>query len=166
MLIAVISDTHMPRGPRRLPEDCLARMAAADLILHAGDVMSATTLAELELIGPPLLAVQGNVDDEDLRRELPAERTVEVGGARIGMVHDAGPAKGRLERMRRRFPDADAVIFGHSHIPLLQRKDGFQLFNPGSPTERRRSPRHTMGEARVQGGRVTFESIELSATPG
>ncbi|MEJ7817503.1 MAG: metallophosphoesterase family protein, partial [Thermoleophilaceae bacterium] len=161
MLIAVISDTHMPRGPRRLPEDCVARMAAADLILHAGDVMSATTLAEFELLGPPLLAVQGNVDDQDLRRELPIERIVDAEGAEIGMVHDAGPAQGRLQRMRRRFPDADAVVFGHSHIPLHEEKDGFQIFNPGSPTERRRSPAHTMGEARVQEGRLSFELITL-----
>lgn len=166
LLLAVISDTHMPRGPRRLPEDCVARMAAADLILHAGDVMSATTLAALELIGPPLLAVQGNVDDEELRRELPIERTVDADGARIGIVHDAGPAKGRLQRMRRRFPDADAVVFGHSHIPLHEEADGFQIFNPGSPTERRRSPAHTMGEARLEGRRVTFELIEVGQAGG
>ncbi|MGI8750126.1 MAG: metallophosphoesterase family protein, partial [Thermoleophilaceae bacterium] len=149
MLIAVISDTHMPRGPRRLPEDCVARLGAADLILHAGDVMSATTLAELELIGPPLLAVQGNVDDEELRRELPIERTVDAQGTRIGMVHDAGPAKGRLQRMRRRFPDVGAVVFGHSHIPLYEEDEGFQIFDPGSPTEGRWSAVHTRGEGRV-----------------
>ena len=166
MLIAVISDTHMPRGPRRLPEDCVARMAAADLILHAGDVMSATTLAEFELLGPPLLAVHGNVDDEDLRRALPIERVVDAEGAAIGMVHDAGPTKGRLQRLRRRFPDADAVVFGHSHIALHEEEDGFQIFNPGSPTERRRSPAHTMGEARVQEGRLSFELITLAAAGG
>jgi putative phosphoesterase len=159
--LAVIADTHMPRGPRRLPDECVARCAAADLILHGGDVMTATTLAEIELIGPPVLAVQGNVDDADLRRELPLERMVEAAGARIGMVHDAGPARGRLERMRRRFPDVDAVVFGHSHIPLHEQGEGFQIFNPGSPTERRRQPAHTMGEARIQDGRVSFELIVL-----
>ncbi len=166
MLIAVISDTHMPRGPRRLPGDCVRRLAAADLILHAGDVMTASTLAELELFGPTLLAVQGNVDDEDLRRELPIERTLEAEGARIAMLHDAGPAKGRLPRMRRRFPDADAVVFGHSHIPLHEEADGFQIFNPGSPTERRRSPAHTMGQARVRDGRLRFEVIALGEAGG
>jgi putative phosphoesterase len=166
VLVAVISDTHMPRGQRRLPGECVARCAAADLILHGGDVMTATTLAEIELIGPPVLAVQGNVDDEDLRRELPVERMVEAGGARIGMVHDAGPAKGRLRRMRGRFPDAAAVVFGHSHIPLHEEEDGFQIFNPGSPTERRRQPAHTMGEARIEDGRIAFELIVLgSAAP-
>jgi putative phosphoesterase len=117
-------------------------------------------LEELEEIGPPVVAVHGNVDAEELRR-LPEERLVTVEGARIAMVHDAGPAKGRLERMRLRFPDADAVVFGHSHIPLHEQRDGFQIFNPGSPTDRRRQPRHTMGVARVEDGRVAFQHVVL-----
>ena len=161
MLIALIADTHMPRGGRRLPDACVARIAAADLVLHAGDFTSATTLAEIELIGPPVLAVHGNVDEEELRRRLPAERTVEADGARIAMTHDAGPAKGRLERMRRRFPGADVCVFGHSHIPLHEERDGFQIFNPGSPTERRRAPSHTMGLLRVEGGGVALELVVL-----
>ena len=79
------------------------------------------------------------------------------------MIHDAGPSAGRLERMRRRFPDADAVVFGHSHIPLHEERDGFAIFNPGSPTERRRAPHHTMGIATVEDGRVTFELVRLDA---
>ena len=79
------------------------------------------------------------------------------------MLHDAGPADRRLARLRRRFPDADAVVFGHSHIPLHEERDGFQIFNPGSPTERRRSPAHTMGIARAEGGRLAFELIDLGA---
>ncbi|MDQ3644515.1 MAG: metallophosphatase family protein, partial [Actinomycetota bacterium] len=139
----------MPRGSRRLPDSCVARLATADLILHAGDVSSATTLTELELIGPPVLAVHGNVDEDELTRRLPAERVVEADGARIAMVHDAGPRQGRLTRMRRRFPDTDAVVFGHSHLPLHESESAFQIFNPGSPTERRRAPAHTMGLARA-----------------
>jgi predicted phosphodiesterase len=77
------------------------------------------------------------------------------------MIHDAGPAAGRLDRMRRRFPDADAVVFGHSHIPLHEERDGFAIFNPGSPTDRRRSPRHTMGVATVDHAQITFELLEL-----
>ena len=161
MLIAVIADTHMPGGGRRLPDACVERIARADLVLHAGDFTSATTLAEIELIGPPVLAVHGNVDEAELRRLLPAERTVDAGGARIAMTHDAGPAKGRLARMRRRFPDADACVFGHSHIPLHEESAGFQIFNPGSPTERRRSPHHTMGLARIENGGVAFELVLL-----
>jgi len=124
-------------------------------------VSSATALAELELVGPPVVAVHGNVDDGELTRRLPAERTLEVGGVRIAMLHDAGPARGRLARMRRRFPDADAVVFGHSHIPLHEAHEGFQIFNPGSPTDRRRSPEHTMGLARLEGGQVRFELVPL-----
>jgi uncharacterized protein len=120
-------------------------------------------LRELEAIGPPLAAVHGNVDSAELQQMLPAERVVEADGARIALVHDAGPRAGRLERMRRRFGDrADALIFGHSHLPLHETAaDGFQIFNPGSPTERRRAPRHTMGIARVQQGSVTFELVAL-----
>jgi uncharacterized protein len=163
MLIAVISDTHMPRGGRRLPEACVERIASADLLLHAGDLMTVEVLRELEAIGPPVAAVHGNMDTAELRRLLPAERVVAAGGARIGMVHDAGPRTGRLERMRRRFGDrADAVVFGHSHLPLHERAPGgFQIFNPGSPTERRRAPSHTMGMARVESGTVEFDVIEL-----
>ncbi|MEA2454260.1 MAG: uncharacterized protein QOI45_522 [Thermoleophilaceae bacterium] len=165
MLVAVISDTHLPRGSRQLPDACVERIAAADLLLHAGDFMTADVLRELEAIGPPLAGVHGNVDSAELRRLLPAERVVAVEEARIAMVHDAGPSAGRLERMRLRFADqADAVVFGHSHLPLHERAaDGFQIFNPGSPTERRRAPRHTMGLARVEGGRVEFELIDLWA---
>jgi uncharacterized protein len=163
MVIAVISDTHMPRGGRRLPEQCFERIEAADLLLHAGDLMTGDVLRELEAIGPPVAAVHGNMDTAELRRLLPAERVVEAGGARIAMVHDAGPRPGRLDRMRRRFGDrADAVVFGHSHLPLHERApDGFQIFNPGSPTERRRAPTHTMGMARAGNGALEFELIEL-----
>jgi uncharacterized protein len=162
VLIAVVSDTHMPRGARGLPDACVERIASADLLLHAGDLMTTAVLRELEAIGPPLAAVHGNVDDEEVRRLLPEERVVEAAGARIALLHDAGPAAGRLARMRRRFGDrADALVFGHSHLPLHERGDGFQIFNPGSPTERRRAPAHTMGLARVEDGTVSFELLTL-----
>jgi putative phosphoesterase len=159
VLIGIVSDTHLPRGARRIPDSCLERLAAADLILHAGDFTHPGVLEELELIGPPVAAVHGNMDPEELRRRLPAERVVEAEGTRIAMVHDAGPANGRLDRMRLRFPDADAVVFGHSHVPLHEEREGFQIFNPGSPTDRRREPRHTMGIATVERGRVRFEHV-------
>src|SRR3954454_22659876 len=136
-------------------------MRAADLILHAGDFTDPEVLDGLEALGPPVMAVHGNVDTEELRRRLPEARVVNAGAAKIAMVHDAGPAAGRLERMHTRFPDADAVVFGHSHIPLHEAADGFQIFNPGSPTDRRRQPRHTMGVAPAVGGRVSFELVTL-----
>ncbi len=162
MLIAVVSDTHMPRGARRLPDRCVELIRGADLLLHAGDLIDTSTLDLLQAIGPPLQAVHGNVDDAAVCARLPAERLVEAGGARIAMLHDSGPSAGRMARMRARFPDADAVVFGHSHLPLHEQDDdGLQLFNPGSPTERRRAPHHTMGLARVQDGTLTFELVAL-----
>jgi uncharacterized protein len=160
--LAIIADTHLPRGARRLPDACVARLRAADLILHAGDLVTLGILRDLEALGPPVAAVRGNIDRGEVRTLLPEARVVEADGARIAMVHDAGPAQRRIERMRRRFPDADAVVFGHSHIPLHERApDGFQIFNPGSPTDRRRQPRHTMGVGRVAGGRVELEVVPL-----
>jgi putative phosphoesterase len=160
MQIAIISDTHMPRGERRLPEACVARLRAADLIIHAGDLMRLSVLEELRTLGR-VVAVYGNVDDAPVRAALPEQAVVDCEGARLAVIHDAGPATGRLARLRARFPDADAAIFGHSHIPLLERAAAFQIFNPGSPTERRRSPRHTMGIATVTEGRVDFELLAL-----
>lgn len=162
MLIAVIGDTHMPRGGRRLPGVCAERAAASDLIVHTGDFAELSVLRDLEALGPPVVAVAGNVDSAELRRLLPAELELELGGARFAVVHDAGSARGRVERLRRRFPTADAVLFGHSHIPLHERApSGFQIFNPGSPTERRRSAHHTMGLAHVRDGAITFELLTL-----
>jgi putative phosphoesterase len=161
MLIAVIGDTHLPRGARRLPDACVQRLRAADLILHAGDFTARSALEDLQALGPPVIGIHGNVDEEALRRELPERRVVAAEGARIGMVHDAGPRRGRLERLRRAFPDADAVVFGHSHLPLHEESGGLQIFNPGSPTERRRAPARSMGMARVERGRLRFELISL-----
>ncbi len=137
-------------------------MRGADAILHAGDFMEPEVLEFLQGLGPPVHAIRGNVDSPELQARLPLTRIVEAAGARIAMIHDSGPSAGRLARMRNRFPDAHAVVFGHSHIPLLEVDDGgFAIFNPGSPTERRRSPRHTMGLATITDGRPAFELIAL-----
>ena len=161
MVIAIVADTHLPRGSRRIPDECWERMAAADLIMRAGDFTAPEVLADIEVLGALVAAVHGNIDPPELRERLPEARLVEASGARVALVHDAGPARGRLERMRLRFPDAEAVVFGHSHIPLHESRDGFQIFNPGSPTDRRRQPRHTMGMARITDGRVEFELVRL-----
>jgi putative phosphoesterase len=161
VLIAVISDTHMPQGARRIPPACVERIRASDLVIHAGDIATREVLDDIGAIGPPVAAVHGNVDSAELRQALPEARVVDADGARIAVVHDAGPAGGRLNRMRKRFPDTDAVVFGHSHIPLHERDGDFQLFNPGSPTERRRAPRHTMGVARAAAGSVDFELVDV-----
>ena len=158
--LALIADTHLPRGARRLPDRCLEVLRAADLIVHAGDFSHPSVLADLRELGP-VAAVQGNVDVPELRRELPETISLELENVVLGVIHDAGPSKGRLERLRARFPDAQAVVFGHSHMPLHEERDGFQIFNPGSPTERRRAPHRSMGEASVRGARIEFDLLPL-----
>jgi putative phosphoesterase len=160
--IAIISDTHLPRGARRLPAACVSRLRAADLIIHAGDLSCTSVLEQLRGFGE-LAAVHGNVDSAAVRTLLPHRLELTFGDARLGIVHDAGVAKGRLERLRKSFSKADAVIFGHSHIPLLEQdpSSGFQIFNPGSPTDKRRQPRCTMGWAQIRSGEISFEIVEF-----
>lgn len=153
MRVALVSDTHMPARGRALPGACRERLAAADVIVHAGDLSGLATLVLLRGIGPPVAAVHGNVDDREVRAVLPGALELDLPGLRLAVVHDGGPASGRLRRLRRRFPEAGAVVFGHSHRPLLERDDdGFLIVNPGSPTDRRREPRHTMAELRLEDG--------------
>jgi uncharacterized protein len=160
MRVAVISDTHLPRGSRALPQECVERLAAADLILHGGDVTEAAVLESLAELGP-LHAVYGNMDSPELRASLPKERVVEAGGARIGMVHIPGPAAGRTARLVARFPGCDAVVYGHTHLPEVTREDDVWILNPGSPTERRKAPHRAMLELDIEGGAITPKLVEL-----
>lgn len=159
--VVVISDTHLPRGRRRLSAECVERLRAADLILHAGDFVTASVLGELRSLGPPVEAVYGNMDEPDLRRSLPRERIVEVCGARIGMVHVAGPRAGREKRLATRFPACDAVVYGHTHVPQVERDGGIWFLNPGSPTERRRAPTRAMIVLRVGARGIEPELVPL-----
>ena len=143
-LVAVIADTHLPRGSRRLPEECVRRLAAADAVLHAGDFVSASVLEELHAFGVPVHAVHGNADEPELRETLPKELVVELGGARIGMTHIPGPRVGREGRLAARFPGCDAVVYGHTHVAQAEQVGGVWILNPGSPTEKRRSPGRSM----------------------
>lgn len=161
MLVAVISDTHLPRGARRLPEACAEALRGSDLILHAGDLSAVSALDELRALGPPVEAVYGNVDEPALRALLPEERVVAVEDARIGMVHIPGPAAGRAERLIERFPGCDAVVFGHTHLPLVEQHAGVWLLNPGSPTERRRGRFRSFLLLHVTGRRIRPELVEL-----
>ena len=151
----------MPRGARRLPDECARRLAGADLILHGGDFTGPEVLAGLRRIAP-VEAVYGNMDSAELRQTLPQRRVVEVGEARIGMVHIPGPRAGRAERLREWFPDCHAVVYGHTHVPEVAGEDDFLVLNPGSPTERRASPRHTMLMLNVEKSRVAAELVDLS----
>jgi uncharacterized protein len=141
----------MPRGTRRLPATCLRLLGEADLILHAGDFVS---LAVYEALGElaPVQGVAGNMDEEDLRAVLPTRRVVEVESHRIGMVHDAGPALRRADRLVESFPGCDAVIYGHTHVPEATRLGDTWILNPGSPTERRSAPSHGMIGLELQKG--------------
>ncbi|HWC11855.1 MAG TPA: metallophosphoesterase family protein [Acidimicrobiales bacterium] len=155
----MLADTHIRRGSsRRLPDAVYDDLGRADLVLHAGDVLVAEVLDELSGFAP-VRAVLGN-NDTELFDVLPETCLFDVDGVRIGMVHDSGPAAGRAGRLHRRFPDAEVVVFGHSHIPCDQEGlDGQLLFNPGSPTERRSQPRHTFGTLDLHGGRVVARQI-------
>jgi uncharacterized protein len=161
VLVAIIADTHMPRGARRLPDTCVDRLRKADLIIHAGDLTGAAMLDQLRGYGE-VAAVHGNADEPAVRALLPAQLELELDGARVAVIHDGGRREGRLERLRRAFPRADAVLFGHSHLPLHDgASDGFQIFNPGSPTERRRAPHRTMGLAEIRAGRLELKLLTL-----
>ena len=156
--VAVIADTHLPRGARRLPEACLRELRAADAILHAGDIASVGAYDELCALGPAVYAVWGNVDEPALRELLPEERVVELDGVRIGMRHIAGREEALLER----FAGCAAVVVGHSHLPVVERRRETWLLNPGSPTERRRAPFHSMLRLELEGGEVRPELLRLS----
>lgn len=160
-MLAVIADTHLPRGARRLPDRCVELVRSADAVVHAGDFFAISALEELRQLNPLVHAVHGNVDEPALRAELPEVLTIGLGARAVAVVHDAGPSRGRLARLRARFPSVDAVVFGHSHLPLHEAERGFQIFNPGSPTERRRAPRHPMGLLREEGGALRFEHVWL-----
>jgi putative phosphoesterase len=161
MRIAVLADTHAPRRWKACPPAVARHLAGVDLILHAGDVCTAEVLQELAAFAP-VRAVLGNNDGPDVRAwGAPSSLTLDLDGVRVGMVHDAGPRAGRPRRLRRRFPTADLVVFGHSHIPLdLEDEElRLRLFNSGSPTDRRRQPYGTMGLLEVDRGRLTAARI-------
>ncbi|MFF3438785.1 metallophosphoesterase family protein [Streptosporangium sp. NPDC002721] len=156
MNVVVLSDTHAPRRWKSCPPAVAGHLRGADLILHAGDVCVAGVLDELAAYAP-VRAVKGNNDGPDV--VAPETLELDLGGLRVAMIHDSGAAQGRLARMRRRFPGADLVVFGHSHIPLDHEDDGFRIFNPGSPTDRRRQPHGTLGTLRVEEGRLVEARI-------
>jgi len=136
-------------------------LGTAELVLHGGDFVSQRFHEELRSLGPPLEAVHGNMDEPALKETLQRQRVVEVADVRIGMVHDAGPRVGREARLAARFEDCDAVVYGHTHVPQVERFQHLWILNPGSPTERRTSPVHTMIVLTVRKGRITPELVTL-----
>jgi putative phosphoesterase len=160
--LLLISDTHVPARARRLPDDVLARIDAADVVVHAGDWVDTATLDLVQARAARLIAVFGNNDGPALRARLPETAQVELEGVRLGVVHETGPARGREERCARRFPDLDVLVFGHSHIPWdSTAPSGLRLLNPGSPTDRRRQPYATFMTAEITGGRLRNARLHL-----
>jgi uncharacterized protein len=159
MRVAVLSDTHAPTRWKTCPPEVAAHLETVDAILHAGDVCTPAVLDELEAWAP-VHAVRGNNDGKDIAAwGAPHILHIDLAGVATAMIHDSGPTEGRARRLRTQFPDAALVVFGHSHIPLNEVNDGQRIFNPGSPTDRRRQPQGTMGLLDIDGGRVTSARI-------
>lgn len=157
MKIAVISDTHTMGMTRSVPASVWPHLESADHILHAGDVCDPALLDEMRALAP-VTVVMGNCDAMDVRAwGARDEARLELGGVRIGMLHDSGDKVGRHRRMRERFPEERVVVFGHSHLPWNEDAGGLLLFNPGSPTWKRRAPFPSMGLLWIEGGGVEGE---------
>lgn len=157
--VVILADTHAPRRWKTCPPRVAEHLRDAELILHAGDVCTASVLDELAEYAP-VHAVLGNNDGADVEAwGAPETLELDLAGLRVAMIHDSGPADGRAARMRRRFSDADLVVFGHSHIPMDRIESDIHIFNPGSPTDRRRQPEGTVGLLRIEDGRLIEAQI-------
>ncbi|MFB8756717.1 metallophosphoesterase family protein [Streptomyces nigra] len=164
MRLLLMSDTHLPKRAKALPDPLLAELPRADVVFHAGDWVDTGTLDLLESRSARLVAVYGNNDGPELRARLPEVARAELGGLRFGVVHETGAAQGREARCAARFPDLDVLVFGHSHIPWdTTAATGLRLLNPGSPTDRRRQPYCTYMMATVDAGALT--DVELHRLP-
>jgi putative phosphoesterase len=155
--VVVLADTHVRADrARQLPDAVWRVIEDSDLVLHAGDVIDRSLLDAFDARHVAYRAVLGN---NDRTLSLPEQLVLDIDGVAVAMVHDSGPSKGRPARMRKRFPDARVVVFGHSHTPCNEWHDGQLLFNPGSPTERRREPRHSYGILDLADARVRNSEI-------
>ncbi|MDH6119226.1 putative phosphoesterase [Kitasatospora sp. GAS204A] len=167
MRLLITSDTHVPTRARQLPRVLLAEVDRADLVVHAGDWVDEATLDLLAARANRLVAVHGNNDGPPLRARLPEVAEAEVDGLRLAVVHETGPAQGREHRCEQRFPEADVLVFGHSHIPWdTVTPRGLRLLNPGSPTDRRRQPWCTYLTAGIDGGLLQHVELHRLAPGG
>lgn len=164
LVVGVVSDTHAPRFWKGMPDRVAEALHGVDVVLHAGDVCEPSVLDELAALAP-VHVVQGNNDGSDVAAwGAPETLELDLAGVRVAMIHDSGAKDGRARRMRRRFPDADVVVFGHSHIPWDETADdGLRLLNPGSPTDKRRQPHGTVGRLVLADGAVeSWTLVEVS----
>lgn len=159
MRVAVVSDTHAPRFWKSMPAAVADHLRDVDVILHAGDVCTPGVLDELAAFAPVHVVLGNNDGPEVAAWGAPQTLELVLAGVRVAMLHDSGPKQGRAGRLRRRFPDADLVVFGHSHIPWDTEHDGQRLFNPGSPTDKRRQPHGTIGLLAIDAGHLTSAEI-------
>lgn len=157
----VLSDTHVPDHACALPASLAPHLEWAEVILHAGDLTSADVLAELRAHAP-VHAVLGNIDGWDVRAlALPETLELELDGVRVALVHDSGQRVGREQRLRRRFPEADVIVFGHSHQPVDTVADGVRFLNPGSPTWKRRAAEPTVARMTIADGVVETSLVAV-----
>jgi len=158
--VLVVSDTHVPRRARDLPRQVWDEVDRADVVVHAGDWTEPPLLDALEARAARLVGVAGNNDGAELHARLPEVARVELGGLRLAVVHETGPATGRERRCAAAYPGTDVLVFGHSHIPWdTTAPGGLRLLNPGSPTDRRRQPYHTYLTLAVRDG--ALRDVEL-----
>jgi len=154
--LLLLADTHVPNRARDLPAQVWDEVESADVVLHAGDWVAPQLLDELQARSRRLVACWGNNDGPALRSRLPERADVTLAGVRFTVVHETGSRAGREERMSRRYPDTDVLVFGHSHIPWdSTTKTGLRLLNPGSPTDRRRQPSCSYMTATVSDGTLS-----------
>jgi len=160
--LLLISDTHLPKRAKALPEEVLVAVDEADVVIHAGDWVDVATLDALERRAARLVGVWGNNDGDELRNRLPEVARATIEGIRFAVVHETGDAKGRELRAEARYPDADVLVFGHSHIPWDSTSPrGLRLLNPGSPTDRRRQPFRSYQTATADAGRLEVTLHQL-----
>ncbi|NLV92090.1 MAG: metallophosphoesterase family protein [Firmicutes bacterium] len=160
MKVGLISDTHIPYRARHLPKEIFTLFSQVDLILHAGDLLELSVIGDLSVLAP-VEAVAGNVDSFEVRAKLPRRRLLQLEDAAVGLIHGDGSGYDTPGRALRAFPDADCVVFGHSHRPMIEIRGGKLLVNPGSACDPRTMPEPTVGFLYIEADGMRAEIVGL-----
>lgn len=160
MRILVLSDTHIPRAADDLPDAVYREAKRVDLILHAGDFVEMSVLDKLRKICE-VKAVRGNMDEAKLREVLKDKEVIDVEGASIALIHGHGPKTNLVETVRREFTNVNAIVFGHSHSPFNEVRDGILFFNPGSSTDTIFASENSYGIIEVKNRAIKGKIIRL-----